>query len=257
VAGVRAFQAADYNKAIGEFRQALAAAPSASVALYLGTAYLKLGRLGPARDALNEALKIEPGTPKRAAILALIKSIGERTVGRVNVITEPPGATVFVDSRAGGAKGTTPAEIALPPGRHQVIVELEGYEPEASDQVFKGNVKGTLKLTLRPSGCELSLSATPAAARVSVDGGDPAALPTKVRVKEGAHKLTFTADKHDTRELTAVCDGKTAKTLSAELVQTGDLVVPTQPAEHSSQFSLLFQGFEGESHWRDVLESAS
>jgi hypothetical protein len=28
-------------------------------------------------------------------------------------------------------------------------------------------------------------------------------------------------------------------------------------SEHSSQFSLLFQGFEGESHWRDVLESAS
>lgn len=50
----------------------------------------------------------------------------------INVQTDPPGATVYVDRKNLGARGESPQRLGLPAGSYTIIVEKEGYEPARS-----------------------------------------------------------------------------------------------------------------------------
>jgi hypothetical protein len=228
-AGVKAFREANYPKAAEELKQSLTAAPTANAALYLGNTYLKLGQLGAARETLNLVLKLEPNTPKREAILALIRGIDARVVGKLTITTTPPGATVYVDSPTSAARGTTPAELTIPAGRHPIIVELEGYETETREQAIKGGAKATLDIPLRAKGCSLALTAHAEGTRVSVDGAEPTAVPTTVQIKKGDHTLDFTAEGYEPEQRKVQCDGTQPLAVDVDLKQTGELTVPTIP----------------------------
>jgi hypothetical protein len=77
VAGVQAFRDGKYGEAASQLKQSLAAHPNSTAALFLANSYIKLGRYQQAKGALNQALQIDPGTPKRATIEDLIKKIDE------------------------------------------------------------------------------------------------------------------------------------------------------------------------------------
>src|SRR5258708_30346060 len=47
----------------------------------------------------------------------------------LRVESQPPGATVYVDRKDLGARGTTPVTLALPPANVTVMGELDGYRP--------------------------------------------------------------------------------------------------------------------------------
>ena len=81
-AGVAAFAAGDYPKTVTEMNASLAAKPTGKAALYLGNAYLKLGLLGAAKEAMERALLLDPTNPKRNAIRTLMKEIGTATPRR-------------------------------------------------------------------------------------------------------------------------------------------------------------------------------
>ena len=59
VAGITAFKAGNYQEASTQLKQSLDTSPTATTALYLGNAYLKLGRLGQAKRALKQALHMD------------------------------------------------------------------------------------------------------------------------------------------------------------------------------------------------------
>lgn len=220
-AGVAAFTAGDYAKSITEMNASLAAQPTAKAALYLGNAHLKLGHLGAAKSALQRALELDPNNPKRETILTLIKRIDSAQAARVMVTSTPPGATIYLETQApSAARGKTPSELVLSPGRHEIIVVLDGYEPVKQVRSFKAGEKGTIEVDLQTRGCALALSAEPPAAQASVDDAAPEALPTQTRVGVGAHKVTFTAEGFTTQVLPVDCDGTTPLTLTAKLAAT-------------------------------------
>jgi hypothetical protein len=64
-----------------------------------------------------------PGRPGGGTATATPSQEGANATLRIEVL--PRGATLFVD---GLRSGTTPATLVLPPGRHDVRVELDGYE---------------------------------------------------------------------------------------------------------------------------------
>jgi hypothetical protein len=93
VAGITAFKAGNYQEASTQLKQSLDANPTATTALYLGNAYLKLNRLGQAKRALNQALRLDPASPKHDKIVALIADIDARTAAAKPKAPAPPAAT--------------------------------------------------------------------------------------------------------------------------------------------------------------------
>ena len=47
----------------------------------------------------------------------------------LGVVSEPPGATVFIDRRDLGPRGNAPTALGLKPGQYVVLAELPGYYP--------------------------------------------------------------------------------------------------------------------------------
>ena len=229
-AGVGAFQSGAYDKAVVELKASLDAAPTSKAALYLGNTYLKLGQLEAAREALSLALKLDPAGPKAAGIQELILNIDARTGVKISVTSNPPGAAVYIDSRAGGSRGVTPVEFSAPLGRHQVLAVLDGYETATQDQEIAAGAPIKIDFTMRAPGCDLSLSAETPGSRASIDGAAPVWVPSTVRVNKGDHKVVFTADNTQPKELVAKCDATGPIALAASLTATGKITIPEATA---------------------------
>ncbi len=228
-AGVKAFQSADYPGAVKALTTSLAAKPSAKAALYLGNAYLKLGQLAPAKAALATVLRLEPNSPKKDAIRALIRTIDARNVTKLTVTTTPEGASVYLDTESAGARGKTPLTLAVPPGRHQIIVTLDGYDSETREDDFKSGESPALSIALHGKGCEVALTAKDLPnGRAAIDGAESIALPAKVRLTRGEHQVLFTSRGFEPKTMPASCDGVTPVAVEATLAAAiGRLAVPT------------------------------
>jgi len=225
-AGMKAYDAGDFQKATEEMSASMAAHPTAAASLYLGNAYLKLGQLDKAKDALALTLKLEPNTPKREKILTLIRGIDGRILAKVTVTSTPPGATVYIDSESTTARGKTPLEITVPAGDHQIVTVLDGYDVARTSAQFSGGQTSTMAVDLVIKGCDVALTADPAGSRASVDGAAPVQLPATVRVTKGAHKVSFSGEKLATQELPVQCDGASPVSLSTALLATGRVKIP-------------------------------
>jgi len=66
--------------------------------------------------------------------------------GTLLLTTNPPGASIRVDGKP--VAGTTPAQIGLSPGSHNVTVELGGHTQSQRVEVQDGPVY--LRFTLNP-----------------------------------------------------------------------------------------------------------
>lgn len=229
--GVRAFNAGKYEDAVTEFKAAMAIRPTARTALYMGNAYLELGELQQAKEAFELVLKLEPNHPKRRELESLIRSIDARTEVKVHVESTPPGATIYVDGEAGGARGTTPADLNVTIGKHVVSVAKDGFATESREVVLKVGEPARFDFTLSGKGCEIAMSAKGAAdARASVDGAEGVALPAKILVKPGDHKVTFAGPTWQPRTLPLSCDGFTPGPLETSLEPLPGKLELRQPA---------------------------
>lgn len=230
-AGVNAFQNGNYPRAVTLLQASMEAKASAKAAMYLGNAHLKLGQIDAARASFARVLELEPEHPKRAAVAALIQDLEARVEVKLRVDSTPPGAKIFVDSEAKGEVGTTPAEIDVTIGRRKVIVVLDGYATATREEVIVPGKPVEMSFALEGRGCDVTLSAKgPPAARASVDGGDNVALPAKVLIPKGEHKIVVTSPTFEPQTLPFVCDGfKPAAIEATLLVQQGRLALPTGP----------------------------
>lgn len=217
-AGYKAFAAEDYLKASEELAAAIELHPDAKAALYLGNAYLKLGQLSRAKEALELVLRIDPENPRRDGIVKLIQSIDQRNVGVVKITSKPAGATIYVRDKSGQARGRTPLELSLPPGTHRLIAELADHEAASAEVNVQFGTTTAIELPLRPIGCELALTATPAGTRAAVDGREAVAVPAKVLIGPGDHRVAFSGSGLITQELPVRCQGAAPLALGATLV---------------------------------------
>ncbi|KYF52293.1 TonB-dependent receptor [Sorangium cellulosum] len=80
------------------------------------------------------ALEQEPNAARRPAIEEALARI-RPNVAVINVQTDPPGATVYINRRDLGGRGNTPRLLGYQPGKHKIIVDLEGYEPAEVENV--------------------------------------------------------------------------------------------------------------------------
>ena len=111
---------------------------------------------------------------------------------KVNITTDPPGATVYIGDKESGAKGITPVTLDLPVGETTLILELMGYQ-QSFQTVTVVKPKGRAKpqvaaFTLTPDMGHLDVKG-PAGAKITVDGKDSGVVPAVVDVNAGGHQV--------------------------------------------------------------------
>src|SRR5579871_2376122 len=196
-AGREAFEAGDTARAVEELRASIAARPSAKTWLLLGNALTRANDLDGVKQAFEAFLVAEPKSPKRRTVEKLIGELAVLAKTKLAVTSAPPGATVFLDLRAEGARGKTPLALPAVPGRHRVMLELDGYEPASQEvKAVEGEIvpvavelHAKTPVAVEPSpGATLSLR-LPARATASLDGKPIDAASSSIELLPGKHQL--------------------------------------------------------------------
>lgn len=130
--------------------------------------------------------------------------------GRVEVVSEPPGAEVAVD---GEARGVTPLLVEeIPRGPRRFTFHLERYFPEERVLAVEGLGRTQrLEVRLRPAFGHLHLESEPPGAAITVDGRPAGRTPAEVEVLEAGSLVEIAAPGYQTwrARLSAPAGGRT------------------------------------------------
>ncbi|MFK8001977.1 MAG: PEGA domain-containing protein [Polyangiales bacterium] len=115
--------------------------------------------------------------------------------GLLRVVTDPPGASVFVDDHAAGALGQTPFQNVVPIGTHRVWLERPGFETiEREIEVGLGDVGELTETMNRTTFGRIRVTANVRGAEVFIDDELVGTVPYEGDVDAGAHELRVSAD---------------------------------------------------------------
>jgi outer membrane receptor protein involved in Fe transport len=186
----------------------------------------------------------DPGAKQRIRD-ALARLAG--SVGLLEVKTEPPGASIYLNRKDLGDRGTSPQTIALAPGQYTVIAELAGHQDAVSQpiDVRVGTERSvTLKLVrvvgmIRVSGV--------AGAQVRLDTEDSPALcdvPCDAPSGPGQHTVIVTKPGYRQGRYGVQVKANTITNLKADLEpETGSLVVNADERDAVIEIDGKTQGF--------------
>lgn len=152
LAGRKFMERGRYQEAAGAFRRAIEAKPTPGLYYHLGTSLEKSGDLVAAHASYltaREQLETQPA-PDVQALLPKALAALEAQLATIVVRPEPGNSSAELD----GEPIATRREVWLRPGKHQVRVEAQGYEPvELSVQLSAGQtrlVEPRLELSVQP-----------------------------------------------------------------------------------------------------------
>lgn len=229
-----AFAQGEYEDALEHFLAVQRLVSSVGTTRNIALCYRKLGRDKEEFFYLSKFVRDSAEDPIRASARASaqerLQTLRAR-VAQVRIVTDPPGAEVFIDRKALGSYGVTPLALALEPGRRQVWIRKPGYlEEEVRVQAARGTtvnrsialrrIEGRLKVRSAPSGNVVITNQT---------GGTVASgqSPLDVYLPPGVYIVEAVASGHLTRkEVTRVSENKDAKVeLALEPLPTPKAVV--------------------------------
>ncbi|WP_437940447.1 TonB-dependent receptor domain-containing protein [Sorangium sp. So ce341] len=193
--GRDSYKKGQFRAALEHFLASNRLVPNRNVVFNIALTYEELGRFADAHRYYDDALAGETDPEIIAEVRAALERIAPR-VAALQIVTSPPGATIYVDRKDLGARGTAPRRLALAEGRYRILVELGGYEPVAVEDtaVKLGQTKevlivlrrivGTVRVDVR--------GASEAAVHVDNEGAPPAcAAPCDLDLPPGRHVLYF------------------------------------------------------------------
>jgi hypothetical protein len=115
----------------------------------------------------------------------------EHFLGWVEIVSNVPGADVFIDQKDIGAIGRTPFTGHLKPGKHTIFVERLGYKPMRKEiEVLPGTAaQHMVKLEQGDNGWVNVLGRGAYGAKVSIDQKFACNAPCRTEVKPGLHRV--------------------------------------------------------------------
>jgi predicted Ser/Thr protein kinase len=112
----------------------------------------------------------------------------------VLVVSSPAGATASLDARP-DVTCITPCTLPASPGRHDVVVSMQGYEVEHRDVLTGSSLMELPPVVLRAPSGTLMLTTAPDGATVSVDGKRiPQTTPAQIPLSPGNYRVTVEKD---------------------------------------------------------------
>jgi outer membrane receptor protein involved in Fe transport len=228
--GTEAYAARDFRGALEHFLMSNRLVPNRNVVFNIARTYEQLTQYADAHRYYSIALDVEQDAARRGLITEAITRI-RPYVAVLRVVTEPPGATVFINRRDLGPRGQTPRSLAFPPGRYRVLAELDGYEPAESPEV-QGTLGQETLVTLRLTRIVGTLRVEgDDGASVHVDRSDAASsgrVPCDIVLAPGRHRIFVAREGYATSEQEVEVRARETVTARPRLTPlTGTLVVNT------------------------------
>lgn len=247
--GAERYQEKDYKGALQYFLASNRLVRNRNVMFNIARTYEHLHDFPDAYRYYQRALEGE----KEAAALQRIRESMARiapSVALLKVETDPPGATIYLNRKDLGDRGTAPQSIALPPGTYSVIAELAGYEEATSPKVDVrvGAEKSiTVKLTRVIGTLHVVGTAQSQGAEIRIDADDApvqCTVPCDVAAAPGPHVLVLTkAGFRVTRQNVQVRANATIDVKPDLEPETGSLVVNADEKDAAIEIDGQTKGF--------------
>ena len=168
-----------------------------------------------------------------SSVLGLSSCAADAPQLRVNLTSQPSGATVIID---GQARGTTPVTLFdVAPGRHHLKFRLSGYEDD--DQFFNTHetpgpyierngvleeTKGLLLLKTEPAGCDIQID--------GVSVGQTPRLITNLPVK-GSYSVKFRKAGYQDQTISVKFAGRKPLVREEKMVMaSGSIAISSEPS---------------------------
>lgn len=219
--GTKEYANGRYAEALHHFLASQRLVHNKNVTYNIALCYQQLKRYPEAYRYFGQALSAETDERVRARISQSLRSI-ERRIVVVQIVTNPPGATIYINRKDLGSVGNAPLSLGLAPGNHRLIAESPGHF--AAEQSLRGLKPGQrlrAELKLSPELGTVVLDQPPGIRVFAKDPSDGATRsctsPCRLRLPTGLHTLTLKRDGFLDREQTV----NVARDSTAEL--NGDL----------------------------------
>jgi len=236
-----------FEQAIREFFIEQRLAPNPRVQFNIALCFDQLRREDDAYLFFREYLaRTDDDAGRRQRAEAAIARLEPR-VARVSVVTEPVGATIYVDGRDYGSYGTSPRVLVLPPGPHALFFQLAGHRDAQVDvEAIRGQAVNAVA-TLTPITGALEVISPVAGRVVARDAGgrttfegavsattSNTAAPLRVQMPPGDYEVALFAEGYDDwRGLVRVVARERAQVVASPTrtpAPTGDLTVTASAA---------------------------
>ena len=228
--GKEEFKKGSYESALAHFFASNRLAPNRNVLFNIASTYEALQRYADAHRYYVDAQAGETDEKKRADVTAALNDLAPK-VAVLDVATDPPGATLYINRKDLGSVGKAPRPLALSPGKYKVLAELDGYESvtSAEVEVVQGKqTKVSLALTRIVGTVRVDLRGAPSAAvRVDDENGPVACTaPCDLTLAPGRHELHFAADGFQAAPRLVLVEARKSTATTATLTPlTGTVVV--------------------------------
>lgn len=228
--GAKSYRRGEFTAALEHFLASNRLVPNPNVAFNIARTYERLGQFPEAFRYYDAALSAETSSQARSVIQRDLDRIRPQ-VALLEVVTDPPGATIYLDRKDLGPRGSTPRTLALPPGRYRVIVELENHNPSVLDT----------DVTQRGHTARVSLNLSPLLGLVRIRGdsgivahaGAPESktecvTPCELRLDVGEQQIHLSRKGFASNEVTVTVDAERVTVIRPKLTAlAGSLVVRT------------------------------
>ena len=201
--GTSLYKQGRIEEALGEFLASNRLVRNRNVVFNVARCFEELKKLNEAYRWYSDILREEMPEADRAELAAALKRL-QPSLALVRVVSDPPGATVYLDRKDLGARGQTPVSLALKPGVATVLVELDGYSPRGDEVKLAVGKTALLQLRLDRLYGAIAAEGEPRDFELRVDGEEGAPLltrPGEGRVVPGRHILTLSAPGHVSQQI--------------------------------------------------------
>jgi len=227
--GNAAYRKSDFLTALSHYFASNRLAHNRNVLFNIAKCYEQLARYVEAYRYYQQYGDGETDPKVREAINAALERI-RPNVALLEVRTEPPGATLYLNRKDLGGYGSTPRELAVAPGQYTVILERPGYESESRQEVtLKVGERTVQEVPLTRILGQLQIIGEPMGAQVRVadpNGAVVGVVGTPMDVSPGTHQVEVSQDGYVPSELQVTVEAQSSTRVEVKLQrQTGTVVV--------------------------------
>ncbi len=225
---VKAYSKGNYESALEHWLVSNRLVPNRNVAFNIAHCYERLGQYSEAYRHYHDVWLSETDPEAKASAYEAQTRIGKH-VALVEIETDPPGAQIFVDREDLGMRAISPQILALPEGKHTIIVKHFGYQTaQQSDVVLKSGKTEKTSFKLDRIVGRVSLGGYPQGAFIFVDDKpEPiGTLPSTFELEPGTHIIQVQAEGYQSDRFPVHVRAKQTTETSTNLTMlTGSLVV--------------------------------
>ncbi|RYE93340.1 MAG: PEGA domain-containing protein, partial [Myxococcales bacterium] len=227
--GAEKFLAREYRGALEYFLRSNRLVPNRNVVFNIARSYELLGQLNDAFRYYTLALEGETDETARRAVEGALNALRSR-VAVLEVVSEPPGATIYIDRKDLGARGVAPRSLAFGAGTYRVLASLPGHADATPVEVKLELGKSTrVKVALTRLLGTVIFEGAPAGSRARIDGGDEVPLEgDALAVPPGRHQVVLRAPGYqDDPHLVEIEADQTIRQPARLQPQLGSVIVET------------------------------